>query len=544
MRKFILWGFVILGIAGVLAAATTPKLMKAMDKSQVGRRMADLASMRSQMMMDGYSLEDGLARIRDPEKKPFNTEDYESIYENPFLLAGNQPVSTFSIDVDAASYSNVRRFLNEGRLPPKPAVRIEEMINYFHYDYPQPADGHPFSIVTELSVCPWNKGHHLLQIGIQGKVMEKRELPPSNLVFLIDVSGSMDAPDKLPLLKAAMKLLVKQLGPADRVSMVVYAGSAGLVLPSTPGSHAREIISAIDSLEAGGSTAGAEGIQLAYSLAADHFIENGNNRVILATDGDFNVGVSSDGELVELIEEKRATGIFLTVLGFGEGNLKDAKMEKLAGRGNGHYAYIDNILEAKKVLVSEIGATLHTIAKDVKIQIEFNPTKVKAYRLIGYENRLLAREDFNDDQKDAGDLGAGHTVTALYEIIPAVSPEQVLVPEVDPLKYQVVTLNPESIGGNEMLTLKLRYKLPDGDTSRRMVTEVMGTVKKEEDVTDNFLFASAVAEFGLMLRTSKYRGTSNYDAILSRAYRSRNEDIEGYRAEFIRLVTSAKLLAG
>lgn len=544
MKKFLLWGFVILVIAGVVVAAITPKLMKAMDKSRVGRRMADLASIKMQMRMNGYSLEDGHGGIRVPEKELFNTEEYESIHENPFLLAGNQPVSTFSIDVDAASYSNVRRFINEGQLPPKPAVRIEEMINYFHYDYPQPVDGHPFSVVTELSICPWNKGHHLLRIGIQGKVMEKEELPPSNLVFLIDVSGSMDDPAKLPLLKSAMKLLVRQLGPSDRVSMVVYAGAAGLVLPSTPGSHTKEIITAIDSLEAGGSTAGAAGIRLAYSVAADHFIKNGNNRVILATAGDFNVGVSSDGELVDLIEEKRGTGIFLTVLGFGEGNLKDAKMEKLADKGNGHYAYIDNILEARKVLVSEIGATLHTIAKDVKIQIEFNPSKVKAYRLIGYENRLLAREDFNDDQKDAGELGAGHTVTALYEIIPAGSAEQIPVPEPDPLKYQIVTLNPDSVGETGLFTLKLRYKLPDGDKSHLIVTEVADTLKKEEDVTDDFLFSAAVAEFGLILRSSKYRGTANYSAVLSLARRSRSEDVEGYRAEFIRIVTAAKLLAG
>ena len=351
--------------------------------------------------------------------RDFNTEGYSAIHENGYKDVLNQPLSTFSIDVDKASYSNVRRFINMGQLPPMDAVRIEEMINYFSYDYPEPAGDHPFSVYTELSKCPWNDGHQLFYIGLKGKNMDKKELPASNLVFLIDVSGSMESPNKLPLLKSAFQLLVNELRPADRVAMVVYAGAAGVVLKATPGNEKETILNALNQLQAGGSTAGGQGIMLAYKIAHENFIDGGNNRIILATDGDFNVGASSNAEMERLIEKEREKGIFITVLGFGMGNYKDDKMEIIADKGNGNYAYIDNIQEARKVLVGEFAGTLFTIAKDVKFQLEFNPSRVKAYRLIGYENRLLNDEDFNNDRKDAGEMGAGHVVTALYEIIPA-----------------------------------------------------------------------------------------------------------------------------
>ncbi len=389
----------------------------------------------------------------------FNTEEYDRIYENEFLEALSNPLSTVSIDVDTASYSNARRFINESRLPPPDAVRIEEFINYFNYDYPQPADEHPFSINIEHSAAPWNLDHQLVHIGLQGLDVPKEELPDSNMVFLLDVSGSMNEPNKLPLVKRGFKLLVEQMSERDSVAIVVYAGAAGLVLPPTNGDSKAAIMDAIENLEAGGSTAGGEGIELAYQVAGENFIEGGNNRVILATDGDFNVGLSSDGELVRLIEEKRDEGIFLSILGFGTGNLKDSKMEQLADNGNGNYAYLDSIREANKVLVSEMAGTLLTIAKDVKIQIEFNPAKVKAYRLIGYENRLLAKEDFADDTKDAGELGAGTAVTFLYEIIP-VGADEALRPTPE-LKYQESEVSDEAQQSNELLTLKLRYKQPD-----------------------------------------------------------------------------------
>ncbi len=402
-------------------------------------------------------------------EREFNTEEYGRFEENVFLTAADNPLSTFSIDVDRASYSNVRRFLRDGQRPPRDAVRIEEMVNYFTYDYPQPPAGQPFSITTEVARAPWNEGHRLLLIGLQGRRIKTADLPPNNLVFLIDVSGSMESPDKLPLIKRSLELLVGQLRPQDRVAIVVYAGNAGLVLPSTPGSDKGLISAAIEQLEAGGSTAGGEGINLAYQIAKENFLENGNNRVILATDGDFNVGVTSDGELERLIEQKRRDRIFLTVLGFGTGNIKDSKMELLADKGNGNYAYVDTLAEARKVLVEEMGATLFTIAKDVKVQIEFNPAHVAAYRLIGYENRLLRKEDFNNDAKDAGDIGAGHSVTALYEIVPP-GAEVVGQGSVDPLKYQKATA---AAASPEMLTLKLRYKEPDSERSE-LITPAAG----------------------------------------------------------------------
>ncbi len=465
-------------------------------------------------------------------QQEFNTEQYDWIQENTFQLAMDNPLSTFSIDVDRAAYANVRRFLNDNRLPPPDAVRIEEMINYFAYDYPQPAGEDPFAITLEVADCPWNDDHQLAMIGLQGVKVDTRDLPPNNLVFLLDVSGSMNSPDKLPLLQAAMHLLVDQLRPVDRVSIVVYAGAAGLVLPPT--SDKGLIEDAIDRLEAGGTTAGGAGIVLAYRTAQESFIRNGNNRVILATDGDFNVGVRSDGDLVRLIEDKRKSGIYLTVLGFGTGNLKDSKMEKLADKGNGNYAYIDDILEARKTLVNEMGGTLLTIAKDVKVQVEFNPARVKAYRLIGYENRVLANEDFNDDTKDAGELGAGHTVTALYELIPAGSREE--IPTSDDLKYQKTQL----VDSDDLMTVKLRYKRPDSDTSKLLVRAVR--MDRNPQPSENFRFASEVAEFGLLLRDSHYKADASYGKVIERAKAARGTDSEGYRAEFIRLVEKARLL--
>lgn len=467
----------------------------------------------------------------------FNTESYDIINENKFLDAIQNPLSTFSVDVDKASYANLRRYLNNNQKPPVDAVRIEEMINYFDYDYPQHEDAHPFSVNMELGNCPWNEKHELLMIGLQGKEMSTEEIPASNLVFLIDASGSMNSPNKLPLLKQSFKILVDKLRPEDRVAIVVYAGAAGLVLNSTTGRNKSKIINALENLQAGGSTAGGAGIKLAYSVAKENFIEGGNNRVILATDGDFNIGESSDAAMERLIEEKRDDGIFLTVLGFGMGNYKDSKMEKISNAGNGNYAYIDNILEAKKMFGFELWGTLFTIAKDVKFQIEFNPAEVKAYRLIGYENRMLNKEDFNDDKKDAGEIGSGHRVTAFYEIIPADSEE--LVASVDPLEYQAPFLKVKS---ENMLTVKLRYKKPDGDTSKLIKIAVKAKQIRKGTPSENFMFASAVASFGMLLRDSEYKGSLTYDGVERMARHSKGKDANGYRSEFIKLVETAGLL--
>jgi len=469
--------------------------------------------------------------------KEENTEEYDRVYENEFLSVLDNPLSTFSIDVDTASYANVRRYLNAGQMPPKDAVRIEEMVNYFVYDYPQPDGDEPFSLVTETAACPWNPAHHLALIGMKAKELSGEEMPASNLVFLIDVSGSMNRPEKLPLLKSALAVMVGRLRPEERISIVTYAGQAGLMLDSTPGYEKERILRAIDRLEAGGSTAGEQGIQLAYRIARQNFIPQGNNRVILATDGDFNVGISSDGDLTRLIEEKRGEGIFLTVLGFGTGNYKDSKMEKLADKGNGNYYYIDTLQEARKVLVSELGSMLFPVAKDVKIQVEFNPSTVQAYRLIGYENRALAKEDFNDDTKDAGELGAGHTVTAFYEIVPAGSSEDHR--KTDPLQYM------ETVVGDsgDLMTVKLRYKELQHDTSRLITRAVPASQAGEpEEVSDNFRFGAAVVEFGLLLRDSAFKGQSSYLDVLQRAKASLEADAWGYRQEFIRLVEKAAVL--
>ena len=467
-------------------------------------------------------------------------ERYAEINENPFLESARAPLSTFSIDVDTASYANVRRFLNDGQKPPADAVRIEELINYFDYDYPQPVGDVPFSVVTEAAGCPWNPKHKLALIGLQGKQVSLDNLPPSNLVFLVDVSGSMNEPAKLPLVKQGLKMLVNQLSAKDRVAIVVYAGTSGLVLPSTSSERKKEILNAIDNLEAGGSTNGGQGIQLAYRVAQENFINGGNNRVILATDGDFNVGVTGDDELVRLIENKRQSGVFLSVLGFGSGNYNDSMMEKLSNKGNGNYAYIDSLEEARKALGQQIAGTLHTIAKDVKIQVEFNPAQVAGYRLIGYENRLLADKDFNDDRKDAGEIGAGIAVTALYEIVPAGQKIENL--GVDELKYSIPV---ESVGtnGSELLTVKLRYKKPDENESRLLSIGLANGQNQFESASENLRFAASVAGFGLLLRDSRYKGNASWNNIVNIARNSRGNDLKGYRAEFVELVEKARRIS-
>ena len=462
-----------------------------------------------------------------------NRESYQEIEENTFKMVNASPLSTFSIDVDKASYSNVRRMINNGQEIPKDAVKIEEFINYFDYDYPQPTGVDPFSINTEVAQSPWNKDTKLVKIGLQGKEVPLDDIPPSNLVFLIDVSGSMNSTNKLPLLKSAFKLMVNQLRDEDKISIVTYAGAAGLALEPT--SDKNKILEALNNLNAGGSTAGGQGIKLAYKIAEENFIKKGNNRVILATDGDFNVGASSDQAMEDLIVEKRESGVFLTCLGFGTGNYQDSKMETLADKGNGNHAYIDTMQEAQRVLGTEFGGTLYTIAKDVKIQVEFNPAKVQAYRLIGYENRLLNAEDFNDDKKDAGELGSGHTVTALYEIIP-VGVKSEWLKDIDDLKY-----SDKKVKGNaeDLLTVKFRYKKPDGDKSK-LITKVV----KDEDIqlknaSTDLKFSAALAMFGMQLRESEYAKNISKENIIELAQAGKGKDEQGYRAEFIRLVNSS-----
>ena len=469
-----------------------------------------------------------------------NTESYSAISENGFHAVKDEALSTFSIDVDRASYSNVRRFLNDGILPPKDAVRVEEMINYFDYQYKNPANSKdPVAIYSDMAICPWEPSHQLVRVALKAKEIAKENLPPSNLVFLIDVSGSMDEENKLPLLKQAMKALVHELRKEDRVSIVVYAGAAGVVLQPTAGNEKKTILDALENLEAGGSTAGGEGIKLAYKTATEHLLENGNNRVIIATDGDFNVGPSNENDLLHIIEKEREKGIFLSVLGFGMGNYKDSKLELLADKGNGNYAYIDNFEEARRTFVTEFGGTLFTVAKDVKLQIEFNPKYVQAYRLVGYENRMLQKEDFNNDKKDAGEMGAGHTVTALYEVIPTGNKEGT-VNWVDPLKYQQQTI----IGSNtaEVLTVKLRYKEPKGSKSMLLSQVLPWKEQKAGSMPADFQMATAVAAFGLLLRDSQYKGTATYDQVLAMATTAKGTDPEGYRAEFIQLVKKAMII--
>lgn len=470
-----------------------------------------------------------------------NAEEYKEIAENNFKTVSESPLSTFSIDVDAASYSNMRRYINKGELPPADAIRTEELINYFSYDYPQPTGNDPVKITTEVGACPWNVKHRLVRIGLKAKEIPTDKLPVSNLVFLIDVSGSMYGPQRLGLVQSSLKLLVNNLRDEDRVAIVVYSGSAGEKLPSTSGSDKQKIREAIDELTAGGSTAGGAGIKLAYKMAKQNFVKGGNNRIILCTDGDFNVGVSSDEGLEKLIEQERKSGVFLTVLGYGMGNYKDSKMQVLAEKGNGNHAYIDNLQEANRVLVNEFGATMHTVAKDVKLQIEFNPSQVQAYRLIGYESRLLKDEDFNNDAKDAGEMGAGHTVTAFYEVVPA-GIKSDFTGKVDDLKYQKTKPTPAVTNNSkELLTVKLRYKAPDGNTSKKIEQPLIDD--KKEKVSSDFRFASAVAMFGQLLRDSDFKGAATYDKVISLAKTSLDNDEKGYRREFIRLAETAEGLA-
>lgn len=476
--------------------------------------------------------------VSEPINDQKQTEEYAESVENDFLAAKENPLSTFSIDVDNASYANIRRFLNQNQLPPTGAVRIEEMINYFDYDYKDPSGKHPFSIYTEMAACPWNQEHQLIHIGIQGKKLNYKEIKPSNLVFLVDASGSMQDENKLPLLKKSLQKLVENLNENDRIAIVAYAGAAGLVLPSTPALQKNKLLSAMDQLQAGGSTAGGEGIELAYQVAEQNLISGGNNRIILCTDGDFNVGISSDEELVKLIGEKRKKDIYITICGFGMGNYKDHKMELISQHGNGNYFYIDELNEAEKVFVTEMRANLFTIAKDVKIQVEFNPAFVKAYRLIGYENRLMKNEDFDDDAKDAGELGAGHSVTALYEIIPAGSKEEVV--QRRNLKYQQTEIKSGELKNNEVMNLKLRYKAVQSQNSTLLEQSVLNSKQTFEQSSENFRFSASVAGFGLLLKNSKYRGSLGYPQLIAMTKKSQGKDTNGYRKEMLKLIEKAQ----
>lgn len=514
------------------------------DDAETPRSMHKSAE---QMMVEEVSESESYTTDQDlgetpSSKEENNTEEYDKIQENAFKGVAQTPVSTFSIDVDNASYSNIRRYLDMDQMPPAGAVRIEEMVNYFDYDYPQPQGKDPFSINTEVSTAPWNAEHHLIHIGLQGKELAYDDLKSSNLVFLIDASGSMGDENKLPLLKKSLKLLLAELDDKDRVAIVAYAGAAGLVLASTPASQQETILNALDGVNSGGSTAGGEGIQLAYKIAKENLISDGNNRVILATDGDFNVGTSSSSELVSLIEEKRKDAIYLTICGFGMGNYKDGRMEQISNAGNGNYFYIDNIREAKKVFVTQMRANMFTIAKDVKIQIEFNPKTVKAYRLIGYENRLLAKEDFDDDTKDAGELGAGHTVTAIYEVILSDSKSKQAIAKAADLKYQTQT-----VAGNnsDLMTVKFRYKPIQSDQSI-LLEQVLpkSALINLENSSNNYRFSAAVAGFGMLLRDSEFKGTATYDNISSLAKGALGEDKENYRTEFLQLIQTASALQG
>lgn len=468
---------------------------------------------------------------------------YDRIGDNPFRAVSDHPRSTFSIDVDTASYSNVRRFLmQDGMFPPRDAVRIEELINYFTYDYTPPADDAPFATHLTVAECPWKSDHYLVRIGIKGKEFEGDARPPSNLVFLLDVSGSMNSPDKIGLLKSAMRMLVEQMRSEDHVAIVVYAGAEGLALPSTPGSRRQDIIDVLNRLGAGGSTNGGSGLDLAYRVAQEMYVGNGVNRIVLCTDGDFNVGTTSTGELVRKVEQGAKNGVFLSVLGFGRGNLNDDMMEKISNSGNGNYYYIDSSSEARKVLVEQLGGTLVTIAKDVKIQVEFNPARIAAYRLIGYENRLLAVEDFNDDKKDAGEIGAGHSVTALYEVIPVGVPTE--LPTVDPLKYAEASRREKSAeDGDELLTARLRYKQTEDEVSKVIELPLAGKVEPFENAAADFRFAAAVASFGMLLRNSPYKADSTYSQVIEIASAARGQDDYGYRVEFINMVRNASQLA-
>jgi Ca-activated chloride channel family protein len=502
-----------------IVSTTRPNVRESFDLESIESMPS---TSRDQLHADLATAPSGPPSRFDPN---FNTEAYAHQLDNPFLASRDDPLSTFSLDVDTASYANSRRFIQGGSLPPADAVRIEELVNYFPFSYPPPAGDAPLAVAFEVNACPWNPDARLVRIGVRAKDVPVHQRPPSNLVFLVDVSGSMTDENKLPLVKQSLRLLVEALDKRDRVAMVVYAGSSGLVLPSTPASDQQGILAAIDRLEAGGSTNGAQGIELAYQVASRHFIRGGNNRVLLATDGDFNVGVTSQGELVRLIEDKAKGGVFLTVLGFGMGNLKDATMEQLADRGNGNYAYVDSLSEARKVLNEQLAGTLLTVAKDVKLQVEMNPARVAVYRLIGYENRLLRKQDFNDDRKDAGDIGSGHTVTGLYEVVPT----------------------SRARGAPDLLTVKVRYKRPDGHVSTKLEWAVTDGGGQLATASPDFRFAAAVAAFGMLLRRSPHAGSASYDLVLSLAQNGPGagpgKDRGGHRRGFIELVRQAQQIA-
>jgi len=521
----------------LLSACYSSKISESPMNSNTSSKDSSTSSSNSNMMVSNTA-SPMMREAKDSESDSTKSEKYAEIDENPFLETSRAPLSTFSIDVDTASYANVRRYLNDGSLPPRDAVRIEELINYFEYDYPTPVGDVPFSVTTEVANAPWNAKHRIVSIGLQGKKVALDNVPPSNLVFLLDVSGSMNDPRKLPLLKDALRILVNQLSSKDKVAIVVYAGKSGLVLPSTSADNKGEILNALNNLNAGGSTNGGQGIQLAYKVAQENFISGGNNRVILATDGDFNVGLKNDDELVRLIEHNRTSNIFLSVLGFGSGNTNDSMMEKLADRGNGNYAYIDSQDEARKALGSQVAGTLYVIAKDVKIQVEFNPAKVAGYRLIGYENRLLENRDFNDDRKDAGDIGAGHSVTALYEIIPA---GQRVENDGIELRYGQVQPSDSSFN-NELLTVKLRYKEPNRSESKLLSQGLIDRESSIENASENLRFAVAVAEFGLLLRNSRYKGNASFRNVSNLAEGALGNDLRNYRNDFLTLVGKAQQL--
>jgi Ca-activated chloride channel family protein len=528
-RLLRLWA--LLGAAGLLPACQ--------------QQSTEMVATESVALPTEPAAEPGPSSVPDPADPGRESRDnYAVVHENPFLDARRNPLSTFAIDVDKASYTNVRRYLREGQLPPPDAVRLEEFINYFPYRYPQPGTA-PASLNAEVAACPWNPAHQLVLLGVQGRDIPTAQLPPANLVFLLDVSGSMNDPQKLPLLKESLRLLVQQaLRPQDYVAIVVYAGAAGVVLPPTSGAEPNTIVRALDALEAGGSTAGGEGLRLAYQLARQHFRPEGNNRIILATDGDFNVGEQSDADMERLITQERSSGVFLSVLGFGSGNLQDSKMELLADKGNGNYAYIDQLNEARRVLVQQFGGTLFTLAKDVKIQVEFNPSQVREYRLLGYENRLLAAEDFNDDRKDAGELGAGQQVTALYEVVPTNAPAIASAGAVDALKYQRGRLS-SAADGRELLTAKLRYQSPQGGSSQLLTLPVRAAQPAIEvaAASDNLRLAAAVAQFGLLLRSSGQRGSATWASTAALARQTADgPDPDGARAEFRELVRQAAAL--
>lgn len=527
-----------IGSASAPAEARRSKAVASTGLGATGYGMGGggLAMRRSQMRSVPTS-PGAMVRMANPE---LNTERYAHAADNTFQLTKDSPLSTFSIDVDTASYANVRRFLHDGALPPVDAVRIEELVNYFSYEYPEPRAEDPVSVTTEVAAAPWAADHRLVRIGLKTRAIDSRRAPASNLVFLIDVSGSMADPDKLPLLQRGLRMLAQNLRAEDRVAMVVYAGASGLVLPSTPGSRRADVLAALERLDAGGSTNGADGIRLAYQVAKQNFVKGGTNRVILATDGDFNVGTTSEGELVRLIETERKSGVFLTVLGFGRGNLNDSSMEALADHGNGSYAYVDSIAEAHKLLVREAGSTLVTVAKDVKLQLEWNPTRVASYRLIGFENRVLAARDFNDDQKDAGELGAGQTLTALYEIVPLTAAAGAACSEVDPLKYQAQA-PAAAASSDELLTLKIRYKRPDADVSRLM-TQAIRDTQLEAQASRDLRWAASVACFGMLLRNSEHKGNSTLALCDGLARNAIGADPQGQRHEFVSLLDQAKLL--